>query len=377
MTKKHIVWYGDWILGIDGTPLTGYGNISSAFATELSKEYSLIALGFAYQRNQHQYPFSLTHVAPQHLQAALININNAWRIDHLVVAADITLQREVLKIKGNWKYNGIFAVESSPLYTPWAMDLSIMDNAFTISEFGKSEAEKVGVSVQHLVAPVDRSIWKPKTKEEQDSIKDVLGVKNKVVLFINAAGNERKNTSIVFEALKNLKNSGHTEFYLYVLTNLNNGVSWDLKELRTRFELEKQITLLDKGLVVGEVRNLYAAADFVINTSKAEGMGYPILEAMSVGTTTIITNATAMADHADGGKRAIAIKPDYVAIDPFGNTDRFYIFPESLEKVLLDASEALKNDPTAFDNMNKLAQDYIDERNNTNSIELLRKALNE
>lgn len=372
---KNIIWLSDFSIAKDGTGQTGYSNISTLYCQELSKEHNIIALGLAYERNQHNYNFSLSPVVPQSLGSALLSINNGMPIDHFIVCLDIPLQRQILKLnREKMKYTGIFAVESSPLYAPWAMDLATMDNSFAISEFGMKEANKTGVNTRHLTIPVDRKIWFPRTEQEKNNIKETLGLKDKIVLFCNAAGNERKNLSIIYEAMKILKDKGDTRYHLIMLTNVGSPISWDLRELGNRFDLNKQISLLNKGLSQSEIRGFYAGADFYLNPSKAEGMCYPILEAMSVGVPVMATNATSMADHI-ADDRGIELDVGYQAIDPFGNTDRFYVFPDELANKLKEYSNAMEYNSELFETMTKEASDYIDQRNATNSIDMLKEII--
>lgn len=374
--RKRIVWIGDWLMNRSGQPLTGYGGISDYYAKELHKDFNLIALGFAYQRTPHKYLFSLTHTPVPSLATAFQSINSAYEIDYLIVSTDITLQKEILKIpRGKTKYIGIFAVESSPLYAPWAMSLASMDHKLPISQFGKEECEKAGIEATHLVIPTDRNIWYPRSDEERDAIKDMLGVKNKTTLFINAAGNERKNLSTVLEALKDIPDK--RDYYLFMLTNGDSQVSWDLRELVTRFDLNRNVTIFEKGLSQEETRRLYAGADFFINISKAEGLCMPILEAMSVGVPVIATNCTAMKEHLDNGKRGISIEPDFKLIDVFGNTDRFYVIAKTFQEVLIKSRKDLLENPGFFQEMIDNAQDYIDERNSKNSLQVLKDIINE
>jgi len=378
--RKRLLWIGDWMLGKDGSPLTGYCGISDYYAPKLHKEFNVIALGFAYQRNQHNYLFSLSHTPIQSLGVALQSINSTYSIDYLICSADITVQAQLLKVPRNkTKYIGIFAVESSPVYAPWAMALASMDYKLPISQFGTDECEKVGLEATHLVIPTDRNIWKPRTWEEKESIKDMLGVKDKTTLFINAAGNERKNIATVLEALKDIPNK--EKYYLFMLTNADSQVSWDLRELVTRFDLNRNVTIFEKGLSQVETRRLYAGADFFINISKAEGLCMPILEAMSVGTPVIATNATAMKEHLGSGdnRRGIAIEPDFKLIDVFGNTDRFYVIAETFQKTLTYQANLLREWGRDCSHLNQItdkAQAYIDERNNKNSLEVLRNIIN-
>lgn len=375
MKHKHVLWIGDWFLNKNGEPITGYGNISDVYCRDLFDNHvNLLALGFAYARNQHNYYFSLTQTPMQYMGVAIQSINSSYGLDYIVACCDIPIQKNLLKVpRGNTKYIGIFAVESSPLYAPWAMDIATMDYPLAISEFGKQECIKAGVNAEHLIIPVDSEKWKSRTLEEKQNIKDVLGVGDRTVLFVNAAGNERKNLSTILETMRDLKDDPH-KYYLYMLTNLDSQVSWDLKELVTRFDIGKNVTLIDKGLSVEETRRLYAGADFFINISKAEGMCYPILEAQSVGVPVIATYCTAMKEHIQNG-RGIAIDADFVVIDPFGNTDRFYVIHETLTATLKKYTAILDENPHALDTILANAQEYIKTRNAQNSRETFRKLI--
>ncbi len=209
----------------------------------------------------------------------------------------------------------------------------------------------------------------------------MLGVKEKTTLFINAAGNERKNLATVLEALKDIPNK--KDYYLFMLTNSDSQVSWDLKELITRFDLNRNVTIFEKGLSQVETRRLYAGADFFINISKAEGLCMPILEAMSVGVPVIATNCTAMKEHLEGEnkeRRGIAIEPDFKLVDVFGNTDRFYVIAKTFQEVLHYQTGLLKEwgrNCSHLNEITKSAQAYIDERNNKNSYQDLRKVIDE
>jgi len=381
MSKKKILWISDWDLTNNGDGRTGYTNISIEYCKQLALEHTLIAVGPSYRKTPHYLPFSITNVPLNSLPTTIMSLHNHMQLDYLVVALDIPLQRqlarEIKRIGLPVKYVGIFAVEADPLYPPWAMDLSSMDYRFSISEFGKREGMKAGIDIEHLVVPTDRTIWKPKTREEQATIKDALGVKNKTVLFMNASGNERKNTGIIFEAMDILVNKlGRKDTYLFLLSDRRSPAGWDLDELVMRFKLNRNVAILDRGISSEDVRKIYVAADFFLNVTKAEGMSYPILESMSVGTPVICTAASAMLDHSANGQ-AIAIPADYINIDPFGNTNRYFVFPKTLADTLVENIDLLKSSPTYFDLMASKASDYIDWRNSQNSIEMLRKIVNE
>lgn len=381
MSKKKILWVSDWDLTNNGDGRTGYTNISIEYCQQLALEHTLIAVGPSYRKTPHLLPFSLSNVPFPHTPTTILSLHHHMKLDHVVVCLDIPMQRqlakEMQKAKLGIKYTGIFAVEADPLYAPWAMDLAAMDYRFSISEFGKQEGLKAGVEMEHLVIPTDRNIWKPKTKDEQAVIKEGLGVTGKTVFFVNASGNERKNTAMVIEAMNILVNQkGMKDIYLIILSDRKSFTGWDLDELIMRFKLNRNATVLDRGISSEEVRKLYVAADFFLNVTKAEGMSFPILESMSVGTPVICTAASAMLDHSANGQ-AIAIPADYINIDPFGNTNRYFVFPQTLARVIEEQINLLKQAPNAMDILTTKASDYINWRNNQNSIQMLRKIFNE
>lgn len=381
MTKKKILWISDWDLTDNGDGRTGYTNISIEYCKRLALENTLVAVGPSYRKTPHLLPFSISNVPLSQTLTTIRSLDYHMKLDHVIVALDIPIQRqfnrEIRNMNLAFKYTGIFAVEADPLYAPWAMDLSAMDYRFSISEFGKQEGVKAGVDIEHLVIPTDRTIWKPRQPQERELIREGLGVSSKKVFFVNASGNERKNTGMVLEAMNILVNQRNMkDVYLFILSDRKSPAGWDLDELIMRFKLNRNVTILDRGIPAEEVRKLYVASDFFLNVTKAEGMSFPILEAMSVGTPVICTAASAMLDHSANGQ-AIAIPADYINIDPFGNTNRYYVFPNTLANTIQEQLSLLVEAPHVIQVMTDKAEEYVNWRNSQNSINALRKIINE
>jgi len=84
--------------------------------------------------------------------------------------------------------------------------------------------------------------------------------------------------------------------------------------------------LLERGIPHRELWITYAISDVFLLTSKAEGLGMPLMEAMAVGLPCIATNCTGMAELlADGRGSLIDYKEECTHIDPFGNGHRYWI----------------------------------------------------
>src|SRR5690606_24589152 len=79
--------------------------------------------------------------------------------------------------------------------------------------------------------------------------------------------------------------------------------------------------IMDRKLSVQKLFAMYCIADAFLLTSKAEGLGLPIMEAMSVGVPVVASDTGAISELlADG--RGWLIPIEYETIDPWGNSTR-------------------------------------------------------
>jgi len=374
MNKDAIIVVSDWDISPYGDAQSGYSNIAANISIELAKKYNVIALGISYRRNQHYYPFSLTQVPASQLPSAIATIKNGIKdeLKNIIVALDIPLNcqlAEVIKSIGNLNHVGIMAVEGDPVIMSIALDLFKIDERLIISQFGADECNKVGVPTKYLPISVDLNIWRKRTIDEKNILKEAMGLKDKTIFFINADGNERKNLSLHYEAL-GLAIKENPNLFLVVLTRKNSPVSWRLDDLAMQFGVQNNVMVLDREKSQGDVWKLYAMSDFIINCTKAEGLGMALLEGMAVGVPVIATNATAMKETLSDG-RGILVDADFMPTDVFLNTKRYYIFPEKLKNVLLDVSKKLNENENIYDEMIDKARKYVDGRTIDNMMEVI------
>lgn len=367
---KKIIWIADWQIK-NKSAASGYSNISAILCKELAKRHAIYALGFGYDNSEHNYPFSISTCKTQTIHNAAQSIWQGIKADKLVVCGDIPLQEMFLRSPmAQLDYNAIFAVESDPLCFSWAMELSKINKRFAISQFGADECDKMGVDTTHLPISIDLDIWHPSTPELKKQLKEILGFGDKPVFFINADGNERKNISAMFEAVQILKNKNY-DFHVLLLTR-QTSLSWKLNDLSNQLGITKYRTIYDRGLDYDELWKLYAVSDYVLNMSKAEGLCLPILEGMAVGTPPIATNATAMKESCQDG-RGILVDYQYRWIDPFGNGNRYFVFPNEIAGAMENAIHLLKT--PEYEKMVKLGRQYVESRNIENAVSLFEEKL--
>lgn len=319
---------------------SGYMNIAIALCNELAeRDRELYVLGIGYKGDEHPWPFSINPVenprAFQHIHAMLTNmqaISNAGKlppIEAIVVALDIPLQEKILQFpRGDIPYVGVFPVESGPLCPTWANIIAPMDQRLVISKFGQEQIEAAGLSCTYLPVGIDTDSWRMPEAGERKRLREALGFRADDFVVLTVADNqERKNLSAAAQMIQRLKDEIPIKWQL--VTRVQSKVGWALAD--PPFDLGTVLTTHERGLSFDRLWTLYAVADAFLLTSKAEGLCMPIIEAMAVGVPVVATNCTAVPEHLyitrDRWRpkmRGFPIDIDYVTIDAWGNSERYF-----------------------------------------------------
>ena len=224
------------------------------------------------------------------------------------------------------KYMAITPLENGPLTMSWAAILLNMDYVFFISELGKQEALKAGLTrVDHLVIGVDTVLWHPATPDEKKQLRSGLGIADDEFVVLTVADNqERKNLWAGMESVRLLKEQTDRRVRYVMVTRPDSPVGWKLNDLAMEMGLTKNMMLFNRGLRTQDLWGLYAVADVYLQPSKAEGLGMPVLEAMACGVPCVATDTGALTELLDNG-RGVLVKGDYEFRDVWGNSKRTMI----------------------------------------------------
>ena len=354
-----LVWLSDFDLSG-----SGYLNLSIPLCEGLSKRgHEVKAAALGYNGTEHNYNFSL--IPARNMQEALAiaqNLFGLWKFDAFVVALDIPIQEQILRAmmqKPPFKYVGVMPVEADPLCLSWAMALMQMDKVFVISQFGTDEAKKVGVEAEHIQLGIDTEAWKIPDKKEKAKIRDVMGFDKDTFAILTVADNqERKNLSHAMDVFAKFAEDKPNARYVLV-TREYNSVGWRIRDYARELGIGDKIVIFERGMNFNDLWAVYAACDMFFLSSKAEGLGLPLLEAMAVGLPVLATDCTAVHEVLDGG-RGTLVDYDYLHRDPFGNGRRYWIDRnDALEKM-----EAIYTKTSALniDRMVKKARKYVETR---------------
>lgn len=330
---------------------SGYRNICVPLFSELFKlDYQIKIVGFSNRGEEHNYPFSI--LPTNTLEEAIAITGNLcvmWNPDVIIVAMDLPIQARMyqslqphLKREegGNRKYICITPMENGPLCLEWAAPLFNMDGVFFISELGKQEALKVGVKqAEHLQIGVDTVSWRPAFPEEKKQLRDGLGIPQDAFVVLTVADNqERKNLWAAMVAVSLLKKEVSRPIRYILLTREDSPVGWKLRELARKYDINSEYVPFNRGMPQRDLWGLYAVADAYLQTSKGEGLGLPVLDAMCMKVPVVATDTGALHELLDDG-RGYLVPPEYTFTDVWGNSRRDMIDVHKTYECLRDMLE--------------------------------------
>lgn len=337
---KRILYVTDYPVGA----VSGYAGIAKALCTGLvNLGYDVKVIGIGNKGEEHWENFSIIPVDTlQEAQAAIHNLSYLWKQDIVITAMDIPMQIRLFKVltHKNYKHIAITPMENGPLCQTWAAGLLEFDRVFFISELGKKEAEKVGLrNVDHLQIGINLTEWFPARDGEKKLAREKLGfLEDEKVILTVADNQERKNLWAGMAIIQKMKKDHPDEKFKYVIvTRLQSIAGWNLQDLAYSMNIQNEFIGFERGINQEKLRLLFVCADAYLQTSKAEGYGLPILEAMAMRLPVVATNTGAMSEIlADG--RGWLVPSDYDFIDCWGNSLRSMI---SIEKGSFWLSDAL------------------------------------
>ena len=344
MDKNKIVVITDF----DDTG-SGYRNLCTPLLIGLAqKGYDIKVVGLSYRGLEHNYPFSvIPAMTIQDAQAIAHNLHFVWQPDLYLVAMDIPLQEFFYNNLRQFpvKYMAITPLENGPLTMSWAAILLNMDAVFFISELGKQEAIKAGISkAEHLIVGVDTVFWHPATQEEKSQLRKGLGIADDEFVVLTVADNqERKNLSAGMESIALLKEQTDKKIRYILVTRSDSPVGWKINDYSIELGLTKEMTVFNRGLPVQDLWGLYAVSDVYLSTSKAEGLGMPILEAMACGIPCVASDVGAHTELLENGRGFLIPSyqlgtKDHIR-DVWGNSRRGFVNVEKVADTLLTLIE--------------------------------------
>jgi len=306
--------------------------------------FDVKAVGLGNDGSEHDFPFSI--IPAKDFKSAHAIAHNLhfldWKPDVVVVALDVPHQQFFIeKLKDlDSKYIFITPLENGPLTMTWAASLMFADGALFISELATKAAHKAGLTkAKHIKIGSDTEIWPERDEETRNRIRKSMELDDKFVILSVADNQERKNLWAAMDIVSKVKKSGVDNLKYILVTREHSHVGHKIRDLALTLDINDELVVMERGLPQDVLWTLYAASDLYLNTSKGEGLGLPLLEAMSVGLPVMATNTGAMTELLADGLgtvlRGFLIRPEYEFTDVWCNSKRSMIDREKATEEIL------------------------------------------
>ena len=329
---------------------SGYYYLMSPMLQKMSEMgYDIKVIGLSYEGAEYSYGFSI--VGAQTVSdgvAMATNIIKLWQPDIFICGLDIPLQISIHNAIKELKvpYIAVTPLENPPLVQSWTASLMMMDYVFFISELGKQAALKAGLTkTDHLLVGVDSESFRVPTSEERAKLREDFGYTDEFVILTVADNQERKNIWAEFEIISKLKQAGKKVKFVLV-TREHSPVGYKLRDMAMDYDLNKELIIIERGISQQDLWKLYASSDVYLSTSKAEGLGIPILEAMASGLPVVATDTGAITELLEDG-RGLLVAPAYKFIDVWGNSWRHLIDTNMAAHLLMLVDPTIRGTSTA------------------------------
>ncbi len=204
-------------------------------------------------------------------------------------------------------------------FTPWErarmavltpLAARCADHVFAVSAFTKHEiVERYRVPEERITitpSAVDRTVFRPLSAEQTAATRARLGLKCDFVLFVGTL-QPRKNVPTLIEAYDRLRRKGRIPGLHLVLAGRKGWYFDEVFRVVRERGLENcvhHVGAVDTETLVG----LYSSAAAFVLPSRYEGLGLPLLEAMSCGCPVVSSNTSAMPEVY--GEAALAFDPN-------------------------------------------------------------------
>lgn len=182
-----------------------------------------------------------------------------------------------------------------------------------MSRFGDDLMETFGLDPIYIPHAVDTTLFRPQP-EIRDAVRDELEIPREAFLVgmvaANVGGVDRKSFDESLLAFARFARE-HDDVWMYAHTQSNKGGGGrgglDLELVATTYQVPPgrlrfpHPETFQVGLPAAAVAYIYQAFDVLLNPSKGEGFGVPIIEAQASGVPVIVSNHSAMPELCGAG----------------------------------------------------------------------------
>jgi len=282
---------------------TGYGNQTDLFVPRLAKQGHEIVVSAFYGLQG----------APMRSNGVLVlpNGRDSYGNDTLVADAEFFNSDIVITLMDVWvlepgvtgmvRWCPWLPVDHDPVPPGVADKLRTAYQPIAYSKFGEDALKSVGYKPQYVPHGVDTEVFKP---VDQKEAREVMGCPDDVFLVGMVAANKgypsRKAFDQHIRAFAEF-HKRHEDSMLYLHTDWTGRMGEHIEYIVEMAGIhpskvaQPPLYKYQRGMLDNEyMRHVYASMDVLMNATRGEGFGIPIVEAQACGTPVIVGSWTAM-----------------------------------------------------------------------------------
>jgi glycosyltransferase involved in cell wall biosynthesis len=294
--------------------MTGYGKVTREFITRMKypEEVCVISTGglhtgpFVEWNGIKVYPGSSSDAIKGDVR--MVNLNHLMEVSgasHWVIHNDAWAFRNTIRETAKiWPCITYSPIDGGHVSAEEYDALSVAQERIAMCDYAEREIKKTGLSCVNIPHGVDTKIFKP---QPRDPIREKMKIpKDKFIFgFVGTNISKRKGQAEFMMGLKKLIDKGYDDFIVIALTNINGQAQggYDLYALADYIGVPRNIFHFPKmtyQFTEEEMAEWYNSFDVLVNISRGEGFGIPILEAQACGTPAIVTDFSSMTELVDG-----------------------------------------------------------------------------
>jgi glycosyltransferase involved in cell wall biosynthesis len=230
--------------------------------------------------------------------------------DIVITLMDVWVLQPVVTKEVNW-YPWV-PIDHDPVPPAIVKSLKNAQRPIAMSKFGEEKLKEAGFNPLYVPHGVDTKIFKPHEGDRRELRKLVGMPEDKFIVGLvmaNMGAPSRKAFDQQIRAFAAF-HKRHPDSIIYLHTDVAGTKGEDINRLLELADIPKNaIGMVDqyryaRGMIQAPaMAAMYSALDVVMNASKGEGFGIPIIEAQACGTPVIVTDFSAMKELVGAGWR--------------------------------------------------------------------------